>query len=299
MRLTENQKELIREVSKKNIRSSRQVALKCLKEVDSLDDQWFVEMCSKLLKDGSSMYDLPSEIQGLLTVEDVSETFHEDRYYLSQREKKIFDQIIKMQGVTEKLALKDIRYINSTLMYGVPGTGKTMFGRYLAYKTNLPFAYLNFSNIVDSLLGSTAKNISKAFKFAISTPCIFMLDEIDAISTRRDISTSASADKEMSRTTITLMQEFDHLPNETIVLAATNRIDRIDEALLRRFSNKYEMTVFNNQEKKEMITKYLQAIEMTISKQDMNNLINGKKSQAETITELIQCIADTLMMEQI
>lgn len=299
MRLTENQKELIREVSKKNIRSSRQAALKCLKEVDSLDDQWFVEMCSKLLKDGSSMYDLPSEIQGLLTVEDVSETFHEDRYYLSQREKKIFDQIIKMQGVTEKLALKDIRYINSTLMYGLPGTGKTMFGRYLAYKTNLPFAYLNFSNIVDSLLGSTAKNISKAFKFAISTPCIFMLDEIDAISTRRDISISASADKEMSRTTITLMQEFDHLPNETIVLAATNRIDRIDEALLRRFSNKYEMTVFNNQEKKEMITKYLQAIEMTISKQDMNYLINGKKSQAETITELIQCIADTLMKEQI
>ena len=59
------------------------------------------------------------------------------------------------------------------------------------------------------------------------------------------------------------------------------------------------MTVFNDQEKKEMITKYLQAIEMTISKQDMNYLINGKKSQAETITELIQCIADTLMKEQI
>ena len=81
MRLTENQKELIREVSKKNIRSSRQAALKCLKEVDSLDDQWFVEMCSKLLKDGSSMYDLPSEIQGLLVKHfmKIDITYHKEK----------------------------------------------------------------------------------------------------------------------------------------------------------------------------------------------------------------------------
>ena len=75
-----------------------------------------------------------------------------------------------------------IPYKTATLLYGPPGTGKTMFARYIAFKKALPFCYLNFSRIIDSYMGSTAKNIAKAFAYASSNPCIFMLDEVDTIS---------------------------------------------------------------------------------------------------------------------
>jgi ATP-dependent 26S proteasome regulatory subunit len=90
-----------------------------------------------------------------------------------------------MKKVNERLIEIGIPYINSTLLYGESGTGKTTFGRYVAFKTGLPFCYMNFSNLVDSYMGSTSKNISKAFSYAISNPCVFMLDEVDCISIRR------------------------------------------------------------------------------------------------------------------
>ena len=94
-------------------------------------------------------------------------------------------------------------------------------------------------------MGNTSKNITKAFSYAIEHPCIFMLDEIDCISIKRT-EVSSSSSEEFARVTITLMQEFDKLTNDIIVIGATNRMDRMDDALLRRFSIKHEVNVLNN-----------------------------------------------------
>ena len=125
--------------------------------------------------------------------------------------------------------------------YGVSGTGKTTFGRYVAAMFELPFYYINFSRVIDSHLGSTGSNIAKVFDFVRYTPCVLMLDEIDTVSKRRD--GGSNAEGELSRVTVTLMQEFDKLNGHQIVIGATNRIDLIDNALLRRFSMIHEVTV--------------------------------------------------------
>ena len=282
MGLTDNQKRLIQSIAQNDIISAKKWAIACVAEDDTLKNKSFCNKYRSVLEStGSNMLELPHDLKNLLHVEDVSNSFKEGRYYLSTREKTVYDNIVRMKKVNERLMEMNIPYINSTLLYGESGTGKTTFGRYVAFKTGLPFCYMNFSNLVDSYMGNTSKNISKAFAYAITNPCVFMLDEIDCISIRRsDTGSSGGSGGEMARITITLMQEFDKLPNDVIVIGATNRKDRVDEALLRRFSLKHEVVVLNNEEKLAMVNKYLSDVKMSFSEDEVLELIKNNKNQA-------------------
>lgn len=224
-------------------------------------------------------------------MEDVSNSFKEGRYYLSGREKAVFENIVRMKKVNERLMEIGISYLNSTLLYGESGTGKTTFGRYVAYKMGMPFCYLNFSSLVDSYMGNTSKNISKAFNYAISNPCVFMLDEVDCISIERSGAESGGSESEMARVTITLMQEFDRLTNDIIVLGATNRIDRIDEALLRRFTVKHEVKPLRGIERIKMAERFLEDLEINLPNEEYCMTVESSKNQSELINGLIELIA--------
>ena len=178
------------------------------------------------------MIELPGNLKDILVCEDVSLSSKENRYYVTERQEIIAKNIFRLAKVSGKLMELMIPYKNATLLYGPPGTGKTMFGKYIAYKMGLPFCYLNFSKVVDSYMGVTSRNIAQAFTYASTNPCVFMLDEVDTISCNRE-RTSSGADREIGRVTVTLMQEFDKLANDVVVIAATNRPDVLDPALLR------------------------------------------------------------------
>lgn len=293
MGLTDNQKRLIQAVSQNDIMTAKKCAIACVAEDQTSKNRLFCNKYKTLLESsGSNMMELPHDLKSILYVEDVSNSFKEGRYYLSDREKEVYESIIRMKQVNEKLMELGIPYLNSTLLYGESGTGKTTFGRYVAYKTGLPFCYLNFSNLVDSCMGNTSKNISKAFGYAITNPCVFMLDEIDCISIRRsNVGSSGGTGGEMARITITMMQEFDKLPNDIIVIGATNRKDRIDEALLRRFSLKHEVKVLTKEEKTEMVKKYLTDLGMEFSDSEIEAMVEKNVNQSMLLNELIRRIA--------
>lgn len=299
MGLTNNQQELIKAIAINDMQSAKKCAVACVVEDTTQKNQYFCKKYKQILESaGSNLIELPHDLKGILCMEDVSNSFKEGRYYLSDRESKVFESIIRMKKVNEKLMEMGIPYINSTLLYGESGTGKTTFGRYLAYKTGLPFCYLNFSNLIDSYMGSTSRNISKAFNYAISTPCVFMLDEVDCISIKRsDTRDSGGTGGEMARITITLMQEFDKLPNDIIVIGATNRIDRIDEALLRRFSLKHEVKVFDRNEKMSMVSKYLDDIGMDFPYSAISEIIESNKNQSMILNDLIRLISKKILDE--
>lgn len=293
MGLTNNQQELIKAVSQNDIVKAKKCAIACVAEDTTAKNKWFCSKYKGILEStGSNLMELPYDLKGLLCVEDVSNSFKVGRYFLSDREKDVYENIIRMKKVNERLMEIGIPYINSTLLYGESGTGKTTFGRYISYKTGLPFCYLNFSHLVDSYMGNTSKNISKAFSYAITNPCVFMLDEIDCISIRRsDTNSSSGSGGEMARITITMMQEFDKLPNDVIVIGATNRIDRIDEALLRRFSLKHEVKVLDNREKTEMIHQYLDDVKMKFSDEEIKDMVENNRNQSMLLNELIRRIS--------
>lgn len=299
MGLTNNQQKLIMSIAQNDLQSAKKCAVACVVEDTTQKNQYFCKKYKQILESaGSNLIELPSDLKGIIYMEDVSNSFKEARYYLSNREKEVFESIIRMKRVNEKLMELGIPYINSTLLYGESGTGKTTFGRYVAYKTGLPFCYLNFSNLIDSYMGSTSRNISKAFNYAISTPCVFMLDEVDCISIKRsDTNGSDGVGGEMARITITLMQEFDKLPNDIIVIGATNRIDRIDEALLRRFSLKHEVKVLDRNEKMFMVKKFLDDVGMDFPYSKISEIVDKNKNQSMLLNDLIRMISEKICNE--
>ena len=290
MAITDSQRRLIRAIAENDIRSARKCALECLSEDTTQKNRSFVARYKSILSsEGSSLFELPSDLREILVCEDVSLTFREDRYFLTEEKKALADKIFRMSEVSQKLMEMAIPYKNASLLYGVPGTGKTLFGRYIAYKLGLPFCYLNFARVVDSYMGATSKNIAKAFSYAASNPCVFMLDEVDTISCNR-AGMSGGAEREIGRVTITLLQEFDKLPNDVIVIAATNRMDLLDAAFVSRCPVRAEFKPFSEEEKREMVEKFLSSVTMSISEQEMRIIISAS-SQREIINSVIQCIA--------
>lgn len=214
-------------------------------------------LLNRLRRSGGYLMELPSDIQNLLFKEDVSGTFIPERYYVSEREASLTERILCKNRSAQRLGNAGINYLNATLLYGESGTGKTQFGRYLAYTMGVPFCYFNLSRTVDSLMGGTSKNLNKVFNYIKGTPCVFMIDELDAVSSNRARSDSTSASGEMNRTTISLMQNLDQLSSDVVLLAATNRPELIDDAVKRRFPIWHEVQVLSPDELLQMSEHFL------------------------------------------
>ena len=121
------------------------------------------------------------------------------------------------------------------LLYGPPGTGKTLLAKAVANKTNATFIKIVASEFVNKFLGEGARYVRQVFDLAKEkSPAIIFIDEIDAIGTERTAS-SEGADREVQRTLMQLLAELDGFDSrgDVGIVAATNRPDILDEALLR------------------------------------------------------------------
>lgn len=286
MSLNENVKNLIRSVAENDIQKARSYAKIIVSNETAASNQYFCKMTKNKIETQPNFIELPFDIRGILRMEDVSDTFNENRYYLTKREKEIFDKISIAKKTNEKLTEMGIRFLNATLLYGESGTGKTTFGKYVAYKLGLPFAYLNFAQCISSYLGSTSKNIEKVFDYVAKQKCVLMLDEIDAIGIKRGKEDVG----EMSRIVISLMQAFDLLENDIIVIGATNRKDMIDDALIRRFSTIHQVNTLNKDETIELILKFLNDLNLKYDNTNILKYAERHNKQSEIINDIISSI---------
>ncbi|MEX0681591.1 MAG: ATP-dependent metallopeptidase FtsH/Yme1/Tma family protein, partial [Balneolales bacterium] len=138
-----------------------------------------------------------------------------------------------------------VRVPKGVLLYGAPGTGKTLMARAVAGEAGVPFYSITGSDFMEMLVGVGAKRVREMFKNAKETaPAILFIDELDSIGRRRGAGLGGGHD-EREQTLNQLLSEMDGFEtNESvIVMAATNRPDILDKALLRpgRFSRRVEV----------------------------------------------------------
>lgn len=131
---------MIKSIAENDIREAKKWAVAALNADTTRKNKDFVTRYKNILTtEGAGIIKLPRNLEDILVCEDVSLSFRESRYYVTERQKAIAKNIFRMSKVSGKLMELMIPYKNATLLYGPPGTGKTMFGRYIAYKMGLPF----------------------------------------------------------------------------------------------------------------------------------------------------------------
>ncbi|WP_283170909.1 ATP-binding protein [Curtanaerobium respiraculi] len=247
---------------------------------------------------------LPVEVSSLVYVEHPEEVFDESRYYVTDQARRIVEQVHSMRASAPKLRALGLSARNTTLFYGLPGTGKTELARYIAYKEGLPLVYMNMSNAVDSLMGRTAKNISEVFRYSHKGSCVLMIDELDCVANVRAAAVRA-ADGELNRTTITFMQEIDRLPSGVVLLAATNRDDMLDPALLRRFVQVEYIERLPEQAARGMIRNWVHGVEqrtedgVKFSEREIESLMADYESDSSITQATVVQRATSLLAQKL
>lgn len=298
MGMSANQLALVRYVAENNIRKAKEAALCCCAEDTTQKNHYAVARYQQLLRSGGmNLFELPANISSFATMEDLTNTYLENRYYLTDDERQLFELIKNMNDVSLQLMEKQISYLNATLLYGESGVGKTAFSRYVAYKLDLPYLYVNFSKMLDSYIGGTAKNLSHLFGFINQQKCVVMLDEIDSLAVKREYGNDG-ASAEISRSTTCLLQLLDSVTNDHVIIAATNLIDHIDKAVMRRFTEKHELHRLTSEDNEKFICQYLTDAAFSFDLDSVKRYAAGNHSQAEIMTHVTRCIADTLIKKK-
>ncbi len=176
-------------------------------------------------------------------------------------------EIVDFLKTPKKYTQLGAKIPKGALLVGPPGTGKTLLAKAVAGEAKVPFFSLSGSDFVDMFVGVGASRVRDLFRQAKEkAPCIIFIDEIDAIGRARGRSISHGANDERENTLNQLLTEMDGFGSNSgvIILAATNRADILDRALLRagRFDRQIYVDMPDLNERKEIFLVHLRPLKL-------------------------------------
>jgi len=197
---------------------------------------------------------LPAEYDSRVKAMEVDEKPTEEYNDIGGLDKQIqelVEAVVLPMTHKERFQTLGIKPPKGVLLYGPPGTGKTLLARACAAQTKSCYLKLAGPQLVQMFIGDGAKLVRDAFALAKEKePAIIFIDELDAIGTKR-FDSDVSGDREVQRTMLELLNQLDGFSANTSVkvIAATNRIDILDPALLRsgRLDRKIEFPLPNEE----------------------------------------------------
>ncbi len=227
------------------------------KKNNSMMPQAFQQMTAP--RDKESMLELYEIISPEIELNDV---------VLPDKQKEILLQIIQEQKDAENLMKNNLFPANRLLLCGPPGCGKTITAQALANELNLPMAYVRLDGLVSSYLGQTSTNLRKVFDAVKGQNIVLFLDEFDAIAKKRDDSNELG---ELKRVVTTLLQNFDNMPPNVFLIAATNHQHLLDPAIWRRFNLAIVLELPNEEQREKLITKWIHELKI-VAKLNINQI---------------------------
>ena len=176
-------------------------------------------------------------------------------------------EIVDFLKHAEKYKELGAKIPRGALLAGPPGTGKTLLAKAVAGEANVPFLSISGSDFVEMFVGVGASRVRDLFEQAKKVaPCIVFIDEIDAIGRARGKNSGFSGNDERENTLNQLLTEMDGFQTNAgvIVLAATNRVDILDKALMRagRFDRQIEVGLPDVKERKEIFEVHLKRLKL-------------------------------------
>lgn len=163
----------------------------------------------------------------------------------------------------DDLRAAGIRPAWATMLFGAPGTGKTMLAHHIANQLGLPLVIARLDGLISSFLGTTARNISSLFSFANRYRCVLLLDEFDAVAKLRDDPHELG---EIKRVVNTLLQCIDSRSEVGFTIAITNHESLLDPAVWRRFDIRIEIPRPNGETRMAMLRRHFDLQEVDDSK---------------------------------
>lgn len=261
------------------------------------------------IKSRAKMYD--PELDEVVTFADVAG---------SDEEKADLEEVVDFLKNPAKYKDLWAKIPRGILMVGPPGTGKTLLARAVAWESEVPFFSISGSEFVEMFVGVGAARVRDLFREAREhAPSIIFIDEIDAIGKKRSPGIGGGHD-EREQTLNQILTEMDGFDNETnvIIMAATNRADVLDSALLRpgRFDRKVTINLPTLEDRKKILEVHakwkpfaddvkwdrIAGITIGFSGAELGNLLNeaailaGKKSAKSITQEMIQKSIEKVIM---
>jgi len=190
--------------------------------------------------------------------------------------KEELEEIIDFLKNPQRYRRFGARLPKGVLLVGPPGVGKTMIAKAVAAEANAPFYYQSASSFVHIYVGMGAKRVSELFRAAaVNAPAIIFIDEIDAVGKVRD----GGSNEEREATLNQLLTEMDGFTDSSgiIVIAATNKIEVLDPALLRagRFDRRIFVDLPTPSEREAIIAKYLEKIPHNVGADEIAEITVG------------------------
>lgn len=196
-------------------------------------------------------------------------------------------QVVAERRAPERLQAAGLDPTKSILLIGEPGVGKTMTARYIAASLGLPLITVDLAVLVSSYLGKTGQNLRAALEYARSAPCVFFIDEFDAVGKRRDDPADVG---ELKRIVNVLLLELERWPADNLLIAATNHPELLDRAVWRRFDSTIRLGLPDRDARRAILERSLSSYGVPVSAVDVSAcsdaLVNASGSDIAGLVRL-------------
>lgn len=179
-------------------------------------------------------------------------------------------------GLRRELDAVGVKPRHTALLSGPPGCGKTTFAYHFASRLGLPLIVADMAGLRSKYVGESGERIKYFFDIVRASEgrCVVLLDEFDALATKRSDDTQG-ASREANAIVIALLQQVDTFKG--YLLAATNQRDSIDSALWRRFAMQIEIDLPDDEQRFAIVSRYMAPVEMS---EDDREVISAALAQA-------------------